>query len=699
MDEQKQAYREEAYELLAELEGALLELEESPTDADLVNQVFRALHTIKGSGAMFGFDPIARFTHEVETVFDQVREGRVPVSKELIRLALNARDQIRVMLDSDTDAMAESRTAQEIIAGLRAFLPAESPEPSPAERAEPADPELSAFAIEFEPQEKIFTNGTHPAFLFNELKSLGAEGEKSCRIKARTEAIPRLEEMDPEACYLSWEIRLETYQPLNAVKDVFIFVEDQSRITIQPAEAEPNPGPLAGDRSAAISSHRLLGQILVDAELIDPNTLETALKEQKEGQRFLSEKRSEEREGYSIRVASDKLDRLVDLVGELVTLQARLSQQAISRKDTSLISIAEDMEMLTSELRDNTMSIRMLPIGMTFKRFRRLVHDLADDLGKEVTMVTQGESTELDKTVIEQINDPLIHLIRNTIDHGIEPPEERVGKGKPRQGTISLSAEQSGSEVHIRIAGDGNGFDLEAIRKKAVDQKLIAQDAPLDEQEILSLIFAPGFSTAKHISGVSGRGVGMDVVKSRIEALGGSIAIENYREKGSAVILKLPLTLAIIDGLLVKVGESHYVIPLTTVEECVELRRKEADLASRRNMMRVRDDLITFLRLREVFDVNGDSPAIERVVIVSEGGTCLGLGVDQVIGHHQTVIKGIGRFYRDVAGLSGATILGDGTVALILDIPQLLRSVEKEAAMRHAGRQGLTTNNSRRGET
>lgn len=682
MDEQKQAYREEAYELLAELEGALLELEESPTDPDLVNQVFRALHTIKGSGAMFGFDPIARFTHEVETVFDRVREGRVPVSKELIRLALNARDQIRVMLDSDTDAMAESRTAQEIIAGLRAFLPAESksPEPGPDESAEPDAPRLSAFLIEFVPERKILTNGTHPAFLFNELKGLGVEGEKSCRIQARTEAIPCLEEMDPEACYLSWRIELETYQPLNAVRDVFIFVEDQSRITIQPAKARANPE----DASAASNPHRLLGEILVDAELIDPNTLETALKEQKEGQGVLAEKRSEEREGYSIRVASDKLDRLVDLVGELVTLQARLSQQAISRKETSLISIAEDMEMLTSELRDNTMSIRMLPIGMTFKRFRRLVHDLADELGKEVTMVTQGESTELDKTVIEQINDPLIHLIRNTIDHGIEPPEERLKKGKPRQGTIALSAEQSGSEVHIRIAGDGNGFDLEAIRQKAVDQKLIAEDAHLDEQEILSLIFAPGFSTAKHISGVSGRGVGMDVVKSRIEALGGSIAIENYREKGSAVILKLPLTLAIIDGLLVKVGQSHYVIPLTTVEECVELRRKEADLASRRNMMRVRDDLITFLRLREVFDVNGDSPAIERVVIVSEGGTFLGLGVDQVIGHHQTVIKGIGRFYRDVAGLSGATILGDGTVALILDIPQLLRSVEKEAAMRHA---------------
>jgi two-component system chemotaxis sensor kinase CheA len=368
-------------------------------------------------------------------------------------------------------------------------------------------------------------------------------------------------------------------------------------------------------------------------------------------------------------------------VGELVTVQARLTRKASIAEDPELTAIAEEVERLSADLRDNTMNIRMLPVGNTFRRFRRLVHDLCLELGKEVNVATEGEETELDKTVIEQLNDPLVHIIRNAVDHDIELPGVREAAGKPRQGTLRLSAEHSGPDVVIRISGDGAGIDLAAVRARAAEKGLIPADADLDRKELCNLIFTPGFSTAKSVSGVSGRGVGMDVVKRRVESLRGSVEIDSQTGRGATVTLRLPLTLAISDGLLVRVGGDYFILPLLAVEECLELERAAADRAQDRNVLEVRGEFISYLGLRELFESDGEPPDIQRVVVIKAAGQLIGLGVDHVVGQHQTVIKTLGRMYRDVKSMSGATILGDGTVALILDVDRMVEAAQAREAV------------------
>lgn len=378
----------------------------------------------------------------------------------------------------------------------------------------------------------------------------------------------------------------------------------------------------------------------------------------------------------SIRVASHKLDSLVNLVGELVTVQARLTQLAAQRNDHDLVQVSEEVERLAAELRDNAMGIRMLPIGTTFAKFKRLVRDLSTELGKEVNFTTSGEETELDKTVIDRLGDPLVHLIRNSIDHGIESPEQRRAAGKPAEGTIRLTAEHSGAHVLISVSDDGAGLDTEAIRAKAMEKGLISPDANLSEKEIFELILAPGFSTARSVSKVSGRGVGMDVVTSSIKSFGGTVEIASVKGKGTTITLKLPLTLAIIDGLLVTISDEYFVMPLNAVVECVELSADDRRRTHGRNLARVRDEIVPYIPLREVFSLGGNNPAIEQVVVTEIGERRIGFVVDKVVGQHQTVIKNLGKFLRHVEGVSGATIMGDGTVALILDINKLTQQVE-----------------------
>ena len=380
----------------------------------------------------------------------------------------------------------------------------------------------------------------------------------------------------------------------------------------------------------------------------------------------------------NIRVSSEKLDKLVNLVGELVTVQARLSQTAAKKDDSELVSIAEEVERLTADLRDNTMNIRMLPIGTTFSKFKRLVRDLSKDLCKEVEMTTEGADTELDKTVIERLSDPLVHLIRNCIDHGIELPEVREACGKQRKGTVHLSAMHSGPNVLIQVRDDGEGLDKEAILAKAVERGLVLPGDELSDRDVYALIFSAGFSTSTNVTNVSGRGVGLDVVQKAVDSLRGSISIESTRGIGTTITLSLPLTLAIIEGLLVKVGEEFFVLPLSSVEECVELLRNEVSEARGRHIVSVRGLAVPYIRLREQFRISGTPPAIEQIVIVKNEGHRVGFAVDTVIGEHQTVIKTLGRVYKSVEGVSGATILGDGTVALIMDIVKIIKSVVDE---------------------
>ncbi len=700
MENLGQVYREEAHELLYELETSLLVLEETPGDAELIGRVFRALHTIKGSGAMFGFDDISAFTHEVETVFDLVRNDKMVVTKTLVDLTLKAGDRIRGMLDS-SDSGTTADEAKEIIQSLRqlahagvepskAAVHAPSPIPiPPKDQGEGAD---ATWRISIEFPRNIFSTGTNPILLLNELRDLG-----QCEAVAHTEEIPDLEEIDPEGCYTSWNVILTTRRGLDAIKDVFIFVEDECELTIETvaeAGSEDDEVPVRklgemlverGDVSRenlekVLGDRKRIGEMLVDAGLVEPSRVETALVEQ-EHVRTVRKKQEKEEQASSIRVPAERLDALVNLVGELVTVQARLSQTAVFLEHTELFSISEEVERLTAELRDNTLSIRMLPIGTTFSKFKRLVRDLSIELGKDIVLLTEGAETELDKTVIERLDDPLVHLIRNCIDHGIEAPAARVAAGKPRQGTVHLSASHSGANVLIRIADDGAGLDVEAIRAKAVERNLIAADGAQTEKEIFGLVFAPGFSTARQITNVSGRGVGMDVVKRSIDLLRGSIEVGSKKGIGTTITLKLPLTLAIINGLLVEVGAAHYVLPLSVVEECVELTREDVAHAHGRHMAYVRGEIVPYVRLRERFRIAGHPPEVEQIVITESPNGKVGFVVDRVVGEHQTVIKNMGRIYRNADVISGATILGDGTVALILDVNKLIESVETHEAL------------------
>jgi two-component system, chemotaxis family, sensor kinase CheA len=649
-------YREEAAERIAELEEALLELDQRPDDADLVDRAFRALHTVKGSGAMFGFDDLAGFAHHVETVLDAVRAGQVPVTRELIGLALESKDLIRSMLDGDGTAGGPDELR--LVAALQALLP----RAAPAAGAGPAAPATAPVAAEaacswrirFKPHRGLFQDGTNPLGLLSELRSLGP-----CRITARTEELPALEELSPESCYLGWELELTTDKALEAIRDVFIFVEERCELQVEPLD-----GPAAAE---AVPSAPAVG-----ASRGEPAG--------SQGPAPVRETAAAAEAGSTIRVGAAKLDRLVDLVGELVIAQARLARIASKHEDPGLLAVSEDLDRLSAELRDSTLDVRMVPIGTTFSRFKRLVRDLSGELGKEIDLATEGAETELDKTVIERLGDPLVHLIRNSCDHGIEGPEARTAAGKPPRGTIRLSAYHSGPSVFVEIHDDGAGLDPAAIRAKAVDRGLIDAEAKLSDKELFALVFLPGFSTARAVSSVSGRGVGMDVVKRSIQALRGTVAIESQRGAGTTVRIRLPLTLAIIEGLLVAVGEDSYVLPLSAVEECVELTRDEVERGHGARVVAVRGELVPYLRLRELFAVPGVRPDIEQIAIISHGEDRCGLVVDGVVGQHQTVIKSLGKMYRDVKGLSGATILGDGTIALIVDVPALVQGALASAA-------------------
>ncbi|MBF0369315.1 MAG: chemotaxis protein CheA [Magnetococcales bacterium] len=686
------AFTEEAYELLSELEDSLLTLEEVPDDQDLIGRVFRAMHTIKGSGAMFGFDEVAEFTHDVETVFDLARNGTIPVTKKLIDLTLAARDQIRSMLDAAAGGPpADVENAKQITAGLRTLVPGAEPAADTSAEAPGAAPDIPdqdgplPYRIRIKPQPDIMANGTNLLLLLDELRELG-----DCRVVAFTDALPDLAELDPEHCHTSWEVFLTTDGGENAIHDVFIFVEDECEINIRildrGEEDEDSPPKKIGEilmERGDISKDQLerelqpLGDRLVASGAAPAAKVKAALAEQ-DVLRKQKEVRQATTAAASVRIPADRLDGLVDLVGELVTTQARLHQTSNSLDNQDLQLISEEIERLTNELRDSTMSIRMLPIGATFNKFKRLVRDLSKELSKEMELTTEGADTELDKTVIDQLNDPLVHIIRNSIDHGVESPDEREAAGKSRSGTIHLSAVHSGANVLISVKDDGKGLDADKLRAKAIEKGILSLDDNISDHEAYQLIFAAGFSTAEKITNVSGRGVGMDVVNKSIDALRGSIDVWSELGVGTEITLKLPLTLAIIEGLLVEINDQRFILPLASVEECVELSREDIAQTHGRHVVNVRDEIVPYIRIRDRFNVEGESPEIEQIVITEVQEKRVGFVVDGVIGQHQTVIKSLGKHFSHSDELSGATILGDGSVALILDLGKMVRLVEDE---------------------
>lgn len=636
-----EVFRLEARELLEAIEQGLLDLADRRDDRDLVDAVFRSLHTLKGSGAMFGMEALAAFTHHCETAFDRVRKGLAPATPELITCVLDARDHMRALVEGSADPAA----GDALLTRLHNVL-----EAADGPVAAQAAPTPKTWRVHFSLPLDAMANGTNPLGLLAELRELG-----ECRVVASTEATPPIDELNPTDCHLAWNVTLSGPKvSRSAIEDVFLFVMDDMVLTIEEEGADETTSEATAPSAEAV-------------EPVEPTAAASAAPPQ--GAPAAAETRKSD---STLRVPAERLDELMDRVGELVIAQSRLKQIATHSTDMALRSVSEEVERLASELRDTMMVVRMVPISTLFGRFRRLVHDLQRDTGKTIELSTEGETTELDKTIIERLADPLIHVIRNAADHGLETPEQRLAAGKPAAGKLTLAARHSGAEVVITVSDDGRGIDRERVRAKAEQNGLIQPGAALTDAELLQLIFAPGFSTAAQVTNLSGRGVGMDVVKRTIESLRGAIDITSVPGKGSEVSLRIPLTLAIIDGLLVRVGSGRYVVPLAAVEECVELSHEQDVRSSGRSLISLRDEFVPFLRLRELFRTAGETGAHQKVVVVSTGEARVGLVVDQIIGDHQTVIKSLSKLHADVETFSGATILGDGGVALILDVPHLV---------------------------
>lgn len=663
--EAAEAFLVEADELLDTIEQALLDLSADLTSRDLVDAVFRGMHTLKGSGAMFGFDSLAGFTHHCESAFDKVRKGQVPVTASLVAVTLSAMDHMRSLVSAPNADLhaASAQILDQLQAALDASTSGMISAPGQAGGAGERQAVQSTWRVSFRLPADALLNGTNPLLLLDELRALG-----DASVTALTDQVPPLAELDPTLCYLGWEVIVSGQITREAIEDVFLFVLDDANLSLELLDScEPNE-----DVSApGVTQSPPPGKA-------PPPPEETA-------------GRSGKASGETVRVPAERLDDLMDRVGELVIVQSRLAQlangtMASAAGELALRSVSEEVERLAAELRATMMVLRMVPVASIFSRFRRLVHDLARETGKSIHFETEGESTEIDKTVSERLFDPIVHLIRNACDHGVGTAEQRQTVGKSPEGHIRLSAQQAGGEVLITIRDDGHGIDREVVRAKAQANGLVQASDSLTDQEVLQLIFQPGFSTAETVTNLSGRGVGMDVVKKTIETIGGTIEVSSELGKGTTITLRIPLTLAIIEGLLVRVGNDRCVIPLSAVEECIELSLEE-DIRSRgRSLIQLRDHMVPFLRLRELFDTGTRPDTFQKIVVIATGGERVGLVVDQIIGSHQTVIKSMSSLHRSIPSFSGATILGDGGVALILDVVQLVALGQRhEEQLRAAG--------------
>jgi two-component system, chemotaxis family, sensor kinase CheA len=679
----------EANELLDNLEGELLTLEGDPENKEVIAAVFRAMHTIKGSSGMFGFTAITTFTHEVESALDLVRNGTLPVTNALINLLLITRDHIRQLLNAGTDVPDDLiEKSNSLIDSFKSYTKNDTPRQNADGNKQPAAEQAATettWRIKFKPSINIMLNGTRPELLIKELTEMG-----KATVIPFCQEIPVLSELESEQCYFFWDIILTTRKTENDIRDVFIFLDNDSSFQLEKIDLDTseqnklgeiliNRGELKQeDLDLFIQQQKKIGQILVDNKIVSPQQVESALAEQEHLKKLNSPQgalkgSSPAVQEETIRVNSEKLDQLVDLVGELVTFNARLSQLAKAQNLSLFTGLSEQCERLVVSLRDNTMEMRMQPIGTLFTHFRRLVRDLSEELGKKIALVIEGAETELDKTVIDKLNDPLIHLIRNCIDHGIELPDAREAAGKDREGKVTLSARHAGSFVEILISDDGAGLNRDAIKKKALEKGLISDTDHISNSDIDNLIFLPGFSTAKVVTAVSGRGVGMDVVKRDISGLGGTVTIESEAGKGSRFILKLPLTLAIIDGMLVVINSIHYIIPLSAICECLAYTGSDSDQLFPE--ISLRSTTLTCIDLRKFFNCYEPVPANRQIVVVANQELKMGIIVDKILGEHQTVIKPIGSLFRNCIGLNGATILGDGSVALIVDILKLFDTI------------------------
>ena len=704
----------ESREMIDTMESCLLTIEKDKTDSESINALFRAVHSIKGSSGMFNLYEIEKFTHKVENILDRVRKNEIEIDENLINILLECRDFIMKLLDvyeENNSAVLDESYCKDGVSLLRQLDPYSSSVVTDAKAGKGIDEEFCREESSDIPGEQVTNNYWHVSLRYGKevfrhgldpqsfISYLGEIG-KIIKIILIKDNIPSLEDIDPESCYLGFEILVDGIANKKAIDDVFEFVKDDCEIRILPpgskiaqyvkliSELPENPmriGEILVESGCLTSrelrlalkmqdilkdekTQPLLGEILVNEKMIHKSVLDASLEKQTENTKAAESKRK------SIRIDSEKLDELINIIGELVITGANVRQIAEHYQIGEILQPVLTMSRLVENVRDRIMNIRMVKIGETFNRFERVVRDLGREAGKEVDLVINGGETELDKSIIEKITDPLMHLIRNSLDHGIGTPDERIKKGKSRRGSLVLNAYHEAGSIVIEVKDDGNGLNREKIRKKAVATGLLQQNQQVEDADLYQLIFEPGFSTAEKVTNISGRGVGMDVVKKNIESLRGTVAVESEEGLGTTTRIHLPLTLAIIDGFLVQVSGAYYVVPLSMVKEVFEVSREELSKKEGANIINLRGEVLPFMRLKDFFEEPDTQSTSENVIVVEVARKKAGLVVDKLEGEFQTVIKPLGNLFTELQWVSGATILGSGEVAFILDVPRLIQS-------------------------
>ncbi len=710
LDDAFNTFLAESREMLGDMERLLLELEGGDGDPEQLNALFRCVHTIKGSAGLFGLDHVVAFTHVVENVLDRLRAGEIALQAdddELTALLLQCRDHIAALIEPGDEGVSDEVTAagEPLLRALAAYQnngdSTPEQEVSAGAVADRVDASADAWHISVRFGADVLRAGLDPLGFIRFLRTLG----ELVHVTTIADALPAFAEFDPESCYLGFEIDLRADCDKTAIEDAFEFVRDDCDLRILPpgsrvaeyielihalpeddsrlGEMLVASGALTRSELEAGLAHQLaadgeagvprIGEVLVGSGAVPPEVVSAALGKQKQ----VREGRAQA--SQYVRVQADKLDSLINLVGELVIASAAAGLSAQRNGDTATREAMAVVSTLVEQIRDGSLELRMVPIGETLQRFRRVVRDVSHELGKDINLEISGAETELDKTVVEKIADPLTHLVRNAVDHGIEPAEQRIASGKPAQGTVRLNAFHEAGSVVIEISDDGGGLDREKILQKAIAREMVKPDQELAEADLFNLIFEPGFSTADAVSNLSGRGVGMDVVKRGIEALRGTVEVRSEAGVGTTLRIRLPLTLAIIDGFLTGVADASYVVPLESVVECVELSAAQRERIRGRHFINLRGEVLPFIRLRDYFALGGEAGRRENVVVVTYGGHKAGLIVDALVGEYQTVIKPLGQLFASLSGISGSTILGNGAVALILDVPSLVqRAVQQE---------------------
>ena len=714
----------ESRDLLQDMEDGLLGLEHDEHPAEAIAAIFRAAHTIKGSSGLFGLHHIVNFTHVVESLLDMLRNEEIAISSDLIAVLLPSRDHISSLIDAvakglDNETPEQAKQGADLHAQLHRFMSVEDRPVSTIDLQHQTSASQSSgenlvdsgnwyLSLRFSPD--CLRNGMDPLSFIRYLSTLG----DVVHLVTMTEALPDMASMDAETCYLGFELVLKSAATKEAIESVFEFVREGSTIRIVPPRSKmdeyiaiiqnlPDDNELLGEiliKSGVLTKYELdeclrlqtqrsdssrgqaepapIGEILVDQVMLQQPILNAALTKQQQV------KDNKSREKQNIRVDADRLDKLIDLVGELVIAGASINLRASKLDDLVMQESTNEVMRLVEEVRDSALQLRMVPIGSTFSRFQRVVRDLSVELGKDIALEIAGGDTEVDKSIVDKIGDPLMHLVRNSIDHGIESPAARLVKGKPQQGVLKLKAYHESGSIVIEVSDDGAGLNRDKILSRAIEKGLVAPDDHLSDKDIYALIFEAGFSTAEQVSTVSGRGVGMDVVKRNVSALRGTIEIDSESGLGATMRIRLPLTLAIIDGFLVGVGSSSFVVPLENVIECLELPKDCDD----RDYMDLRGEVLPFIRIRRLFDIEGEIPRRQNVVVVTYGGSKAGLIVDQLLGEFQTVIKPLGKLFVNLEGIGGSTILGSGEVALILSVSALLESYTRNSTQKEV-RQSL----------